>query len=304
MDDVTQKVAYLELTQKDQKREIREQAQLQYQGQIEHSNKQLQSTIEDLQKTQQQLVLAEKMASMGRLVTGVAHEINTPLGNAVLGTSALADDIKGIEAKFFSQTMTKKEFKKSLNGMSELLKVVTSSLTKAANLVQTFKLVSVDQQKFSKNSFNVYENILLLVESFNSKLIAQDVVINIKGNKEIMITSYPDALNQVLNQLLNNSLIHGFKSHEKGTITFEISLEEKNCNIKYSDNGQGISEAHSDQIFDPFFTTDRGQGCIGLGLHVVFNLVQYVLKGDIKYQSSPVKGSQFLIKIPIDIEAK
>ena len=137
MDDVTQQVAFLELTQRDQQRAIREQAQLQYQGQIEHSNKQLQFTINDLKKTQQQLVLAEKMASMGRLVTGVAHEINTPLGNAVLGTSALVDDIKGIKARFFSQTMTKSDFEKSLNGISEFLNVITSSLTKAANLVQT-----------------------------------------------------------------------------------------------------------------------------------------------------------------------
>ena len=240
------------------------------------------------------------MATMGRLVAGVAHEINTPLGNAVLGTSALVDDVKVIEEKFLTQTMTKKDFKHFLDVVPPLLNVITTALSKAANLVQSFKLVSVDQQEFSLKRFNVSEKISQLANDFSSRFIEQGVVINITGKEDIIAISYPDALYQILSQLINNSLTHAFKNQENGKIFFEINLDIDSCTILYSDNGQGISKEDIHHIFDPFFTTGREQGCIGLGLHVVFNLVHQVLQGEIKCQDSLLNGTQFTIVMPIN----
>lgn len=299
VDDVTQKVELAELQQSSHEREIREQEQLHYQGEIEEKNDQLHSTIFDLKKTRDQLVLSEKMAALGRLVAGVAHEINTPLGNAIMGVSFIREQTQGLQKKYEDNKMQKQEFTNFLTVMPTITTEVEQSLTRVANLVQSFKLVSTDQESFTKKSFQVGEYIGMLLETIHSELKVYDPEIIIQGQKDSTLFSYPKAFFQVINQLLFNSLHHGFEIGKKGTIVFDLSTVDNRFILKYSDDGRGIPSKDLNHIFDPFFTTERGQGMVGLGLHIVFNLVHHVLEGKIECTSQVGKGTTYTISIPL-----
>lgn len=253
----------------------------------------------ELKMIQDHLMESKKMAALGELVAGVAHEINTPIGIGVTGMSALDDKTREICQLYEKDDLTKEDFEKFLKTVSEASFAVLSNLQRAAELISTFKQVAVDQSSEDQRSFRMKDYISDTLLSMRPRLKKSKHTIIINCPDEIEFTSYPGAFSRIITNLLMNSLVHGFDNIEKGQIVFDISVRDNYLEFRYRDNGVGIKEDIRERIFDPFVTTKRGQGGAGLGMHIVYNLVTQTLKGQISCDSTPGKGTEFIIKIPI-----
>jgi predicted ATPase/signal transduction histidine kinase/tRNA A-37 threonylcarbamoyl transferase component Bud32 len=267
-------------------------------------NEELATTLQQLQATQQQLVESEKMAALGNLVAGVAHEINTPVGLGVTGASQLDLLTKDLTQLFDSKRMKRSNLQKYLNSVNQISALILKNLNRSADLVKSFKQVAVDQTSEQQRKFNLKTYLQDIILSLTPKLkhTPHHIVINCDDN--IVLNSYPGVFSQVLSNLVMNSLIHGFQERPTaGQIT--ISAQENNGKtekrlvLRYSDNGQGIPNEVIDKIFEPFFTTNRQGGGSGLGLHIVYNLVTHKLNGTIHCESLVGEGTTFTMKIPI-----
>ena len=256
----------------------------------------------ELKMAQDHLMQSEKMAVLGELVAGVAHEINTPIGIGVTGMSALeerSNDIKKIYAK---NDLTQDDFENYINTVSEASTTVLSNLQRAAEMVRTFKQVAADQSSERRRTFKLKEYINDIIFSMRPRLKKTRHMITVKCPDDLELETYPGALSRIVTNLVMNSLIHGFDKKEKGKIVFDIKREKEGLLFKYSDNGKGMEQEVVGKIFDPFFTTRRGQGGTGLGLHIVYNLVTQTLNGTIECNSKPGKGTVFFIRIPFEVK--
>jgi predicted ATPase/signal transduction histidine kinase/tRNA A-37 threonylcarbamoyl transferase component Bud32 len=268
-------------------------------------NEELATTLQQLQTTQQQLVESEKMASLGNLVAGVAHEINTPVGLGVTGASQLDLLTKNLTQLFDSKRMKRSDLQKYLNSVTQISALILKNLNRSADLVKSFKQVAVDQTSEQQRKFNLKTYLQDIILSLTPKFknTSHQIVINCDDN--IVLFSYPGVFSQVLSNLVMNSLIHGFQEQPAaGQITISAQKDndkektEKRLVLRYSDNGQGIPNEVIDNIFEPFFTTNRQGGGSGLGLHIVYNLVTHKLNGSIRCQSVIGEGTTFTIGIP------
>ncbi len=253
----------------------------------------------ELKMIQDHLMESKKMAALGELVAGVAHEINTPIGIGVTGMSTLEERTKEIFRSYDKDDLTQEEFENFLKIVSEASFTVLSNLQRASELISTFKQVAVDQSSEEQRSFKLKDYISDTLLSMRPRLKKTKHTINVNCPEDLEFTSYPGAFSRIVTNLLMNSLIHGFDGIEKGEIVFDISIKDNYFLFRYSDNGKGIENEIRDKIFDPFFTTKRGQGGAGLGMHIVYNLVTQTLNGQIECFSKPGKGTEFLITIPI-----
>lgn len=269
------------------------------QKQLEGFNKNLESKIvektEDLKQAQEQLIFSEKMASLGSLVGGVAHEINTPIGIGVTGVSHLVETINELDKKYTNNTMTEEAFKNFLSTSLEISHLIHTNLVRAANLVKSFKQVAVDQISEEKRTFLLKEYLKEVLLSINSITKKKEIKINVICDDNLEVTTYPGALSQILTNLVMNSFIHGFRDKKEGEIDINISKNDKKLSIIYKDNGNGISENNLSKIFNPFFTTNREFGGSGLGLSVIYNIITKSLKGKISCESKINKGTEFRI---------
>ncbi|MCP4131448.1 MAG: response regulator [bacterium] len=269
---------------------------------LQITNESLIESLETLKKTKDQLVQSEKMASLGSLVTGVAHEINTPLGVGITAASFLEDTVNQFSAEHASLTEEVPGFDKLANKIVTASSTILKNLERAATLVGNFKLVAVDQTSDEKRLFRVkdYINNVLLTLYPRLKEGGHSIRVNCPDNLEIL--SYPGAFSRILNNLIMNSLIHGFDGQEKGEVLVDISLEEDELCFQYHDDGIGMDEYQVKRIFDPFYTTKRGSGGTGLGMYIVYNLVIQTLRGEIFCTSRLSKETAFKIVIPIESE--
>jgi signal transduction histidine kinase len=260
----------------------------------------LEENIKVLKETQDILVKSEKLASLGAIVAGVAHEINTPIGNALVTAST----IREIVNEFSSQAINGKLTHSALNNFLKLCKegsqLVESSLVRASELIQSFKQVAVDQSSERRRTFNLAETIRETLLTLKHTFKNTPFLIETKVADNIVMDSFPGALGQVITNLLNNALIHGFETCEHGTMKISADqISAETIAIRFSDNGNGIDETNIKHIFDPFFTTKFGQGGSGLGLNVVDNIVHRILGGTISVVSELGEGTEFIIEIPI-----
>ena len=262
------------------------------------TNRNLIDSIENLNNTRDQLVQNEKMAALGELVAGVAHEINTPVGIGVTAASHLQDAVILFTKKFNDENITKTEFSAFLHNANEGSEILLNNLQRAAKLIRSFKQIAVDQTSENRRSFNIKETIEETLLSLQPK--TKQTLINIKLEcpENIEIDSYPGSYSQIISNLITNSLIHGYEENQKGTIKITVKINENNILISYSDDGSGIPEENVSKIFDPFFTTRRGSGGSGLGLHLVFNIITQQLKGEILLSNKQTKGISFEIILP------
>jgi len=268
---------------------------------LEQKTQALKDSLQVIQQTQNQLVESEKMASLGELVAGVAHEINTPIGLAVTESSFLEYKTSEIAKKYRTSTMKRSDLEKYMKTVTEASVGILKNLNRAANLIQNFKQVAVDQSSEQKRQINVNQYLDEILVSLRPKYKRTTHKISVNCPDDIDIVTYPGAFYQVISNLIMNSLIHGFETIDNGKMIFNISLQETHVLIDYSDNGKGIDSDHINKIFDPFFTTKRGKGGTGLGLHIVYNLVVQNLKGKITCSSKPDKGCRFLITLPVKL---
>jgi len=280
---------YLDVTE-DRKRE----------RELWEAHEQLRTAHTQLQATQQQLVQAEKMASMGRLVAGMAHEINTPIGTVITSASFLNDKLE----EFISQVETKPVKRTDFQNFLELVRMSTTlimtNISRAADLVQSFKQVSVDQTHDARRLFDLkgYFEEALLGLSVTWNRLGHDVKLECPAN--LGVDTYPGALTHILSNFITNSVIHGYNEGERGH--FEITvrrLDRNRIELIYQDDGKGISEEHLPKVFEPFFTTRRNAGSLGLGLHIVYNLVASRLGGTVSITSAPGQGTRITVQFPV-----
>ena len=265
---------------------------------LQNTNQELAKTLENLKATQQQLIESEKMAALGGLVAGVAHEINTPIGMGVTMASTLVN-----ASKLFASTYKQGKLKRS--ALNSYLKttmkgsqLLLDNLQRAAELVQSFKQVAVDQTSFLKRRFAVKEYISSTLLSLDLKLKQGKHQVKVSGDESIILHSYPGAFSQVITNLAMNSMIHAYKDGKSGLLCFDLILEGDQVRIEYSDDGCGIPPENLNKIFEPFFTTARNKGGTGLGLHIVYNLVTQKMKGTIRCESKIGQGTKFIIRLP------
>ncbi|MEH2407810.1 trifunctional serine/threonine-protein kinase/ATP-binding protein/sensor histidine kinase [Nostoc sp.] len=259
----------------------------------------LSQAVQDLKVTQKQLVESEKMAALGGLVAGVAHEINTPVGTSITVASTLAD-----ETRSFIRAVEQGQLKRSvLNNYLEIAKestdLILSNLNRAGELVQSFKQVAVDQTSLEHRTFLVKQYLEEIVASLNPKLKQASHTLTVTGDETVIINSYPGALAQIVTNLVMNSLTHAYQLHESGQLRIQVKLEGETVVIQYSDDGYGIPPENLNKIFEPFFTTARQKGGSGLGLHIVYNLVTQKLQGTIDVHSEIEKGTLFTVTLPL-----
>lgn len=270
----------------------------------EITNAELKNTLETLQKTQEQLIQSEKMVSLGTLVAGVAHEINTPIGVSVTAASFMQENSHKLMELFESGKLKRSDMEKYFKLSIETNDILLINLSKASNLIKSFKQIAVDQSNEEKRMFNVNNYINEVLLSLNPKLKMTKLIVNTDCPKNLEIYSCPGGLSQILTNLLVNSIIHAYDEGEEGTISIKISTENDTMKFIYSDDGKGISKDTVSKIFDPFFTTKRGTGGTGLGLNIVYNIVTQQYCGTIKCESVFGNGTTFIINIPIQRTTK
>jgi signal transduction histidine kinase len=273
-----------------------------YEKDLETVNGQLRLSLETLEKTRDQLVQSEKMAALGELVAGVAHEINTPVGVGVTAASFLDAKTHEVKKIYEAGALKRSELENYLQTVEEVSNSILINMERAAELVSSFKQVAVDQSSENRRQFNLREYIHEILLSLRPRYKKTEHTIEVSCEDDIELNSFPGAFSQILNNLIMNSLVHGFQKIEKGIITVAISRQEKNILFVYRDNGRGMGPEEREKVFDPFYTTMRGKGGTGLGMSIVFNLVTQTLKGGIECESSPGKGVVFIMKFPEHLE--
>jgi len=267
---------------------------------LKESNQELLSTLEKLHQFQGKLVESEKMASLGDMVAGVAHEVNTPIGLGVTASTLLSDRLNEIKTAFEDKTLKSSHLKKFLNEGQENVGIIYRNLTRAANLISSFKKVAVNQSNEDTCLFNVNDLLNEVVLTLAPDINQTPYRIELNCPDNLSVTSKPGPINQILINLILNSIIHGFEGRKYGTVYITVMPLSHQLNIHYKDDGIGIDESIKNKVFEPFTTTKRGSGGSGLGLHLVYNLVTQALGGGIELQSEKGHGVNFDISFPID----
>lgn len=262
-------------------------------------NNRLQKTLDDLQHMQNLLVQSEKLASLGSLVAGVAHELNTPIGTGVTVVSTIND--KCIELRrLVDKGIRRSQLDTLLNDIEQASLIAQSSLGRAARLINDFKQVAVDQTSSRRRRFELHELLREMMAAVRLRHKHAPVAIEVVAPPGIAMDSYPGTLEQILSNLVDNAVIHGAEGRDGCLITITAQPHEGGVQISVADNGNGIAAEHLPKLFDPFFTTRLGKGGSGLGLSIVFSLVSGMLGGQVTVESSLGKGTHFTLELPLN----
>ncbi|WP_042063331.1 ATP-binding protein [Aeromonas allosaccharophila] len=267
---------------------------------LSEANNQLGKAYDDLKQAQQTLVESEKIASLGSLVAGVAHEINTPIGISVTASSYLQERVADFKSHIDSKQLSRSYLNEFTVNLDESMQLLQSNLRRASELIASFKQVAVDQSSEARYNFSLADNLHQVVVSLGHKLKKSQCEVDIQCDPKLSIFSFPGSFTQIYSNLILNSINHGFDNWDKPKkITIKVEQQGEELFIDYSDNGRGIPPEILPRIFDPFVTSKRGQGGSGLGTHIIYNLVVQLLKGRISCASEPGNGAQFHIRLPI-----
>ena len=264
------------------------------------SNDELRQAVHNLDQARVELVRGEKLAGLGSLVAGVAHELNTPIGNSAMAASTLLHEVKHFKQQFDAGILRKSELQTFLNRCSEGTELIVSASHRAADLVASFKQVAVDQTSDRRRRFELDEVVKDVLRSISPSFKGREWTIDSDIAAHIQCDGYPGPLGQVIGNLVQNAVFHGFRDRKQGHIQIAATLTEPGqMRITVRDDGHGIPADALGRIFDPFFTTRLGQGGSGLGLTIVHNLVTTVLGGRISVESTPGVGSCFTLDLPL-----
>ncbi|GAA5135379.1 sensor histidine kinase [Thalassotalea piscium] len=260
---------------------------------VKNRTKTLEQTLEQFIKTKNELADADKMASLGRLVVGVAHEINTPVGIAITAASLIQDKNEHILTSFNSNTLTRTQLQEYLAATEQTIKLLDTNLRRASDLVTDFKGVAVLSEEECRSVFTIgtlLSNIFNHLQSVSDK---ERFKVNIICPPNINAYQDPAVITRIVANLYSNSVKHGFDETEEGIITITVTVANSIIALTYQDNGVGVPTSGVTKIFEPFYTTKRGQGGTGLGLHIVYNLVTQSLGGEISYDGTFTHGAKF-----------
>ena len=266
---------------------------------VESAHTDLSSVLVTLKQAQTNLITSEKMASLGSLVAGIAHELNTPIGNSLLTATALADMVTEFE-KQYAQGGIKRSALEALMADTKLAcGILANSLRRAADLITSFKQVAVDQTSDQRRRFELREVVHDTLATFQAQLRRANCEAQVDCSPGLVLDSYPGSVGQVLSNLINNALLHAFDGRASATISISArALNDEQVLLVFSDDGIGMPPKILHQVFDPFFTTKMGQGGSGLGMNIVYNIITGMLGGAIHLESSADSGTIVTINIP------
>ncbi len=268
---------------------------------LKNTNEELFQAYQNLKEAQKQLIESETMASLGSLVAGIAHEINTPLGIAVTAHTLINEQVKQITKLSQQNKLDPHNIEEIVDIINEADEILNANLNRASQLIKSFKQVAVDSSSQSKYLFNLNQNINQTIMSLSNIIKKEHLKIEIKCPNNCQINSYPGALNQIYTNLIMNSVYHAFENmHEQKTINISVNIINDNVVIHYRDNGCGINPDIISKIFEPFVTTKRGHGGSGLGANIIYNLTTKVLGGKIECSNlePPLHGAYFVLTFP------
>ena len=265
---------------------------------LEVQNAALNEALHKLQVAQGELVRQEKMASLGGLVAGVAHEINTPLGICVTATSHLVQELKLTREELAAGTMTEDSLNSFLDIVDQSLRIMTTNTQRAASLVRSFKQVAVDQSSGDIRNFKLCSYVQEVLLSLQPKLKGRPIKVELDCPPDLVLDSSPGAVSQIITNMVVNSLLHGFERDQPGRIAIRVAQEGEQVRFDYADDGVGMDQETLGKLFDPFFTTKRGTGGSGLGAHILYNLVTGALGGTVTAESAPGEGLRYQLRFP------
>ncbi|TDO99445.1 sensor histidine kinase [Marinomonas balearica] len=279
-------------------------ANLDLQQTVLKRNQELKKTLEDLQTAQGHLVESEKMAALGQLVCGVAHEVNTPLGVAITSLSILGEEIHKLKTSYDSGTLDEPTFMSFIEHALSAHDIAEVNMRRAATLIHEFKQTSADQSHRVLVTLELKTLIDSIIASLTPIYEPHQVEFVLDIPDALYVTTYSESIDQILTNLVNNTCIHGFQaSNQRHNLIFiKVFVQGKDFVIDYQDNGVGISDSIAKNIFTPFFTTNRSNGGSGLGLSVIYNLVSQKLAGEIRViEQDASLGAHFQIRLPITL---
>jgi signal transduction histidine kinase len=259
----------------------------------------LRQSLEELRITQSHLVQAEKLASLGRLVAGVAHEINTPVGNSLTIASTLINKADRFEAYAARGELRRSVLTEFIASIREVASLIMTNLIHAGDLIQSFKQVAADRNISDRRIFDLDQTTEQIIRGLRSGLRHQNLTVTVECESNLLANSYPEPYGQMLTNLFLNSVAHAFPDGKPGSVHIAVRASGKDdVEIQFSDDGCGMNPEVKRQAFDPFFTTRRGQGSTGLGLHIVHNIVTNRLGGRINLDTKPGGGTKIRIIMP------
>jgi C4-dicarboxylate-specific signal transduction histidine kinase len=266
---------------------------------LSRSNRELHQALATLEQARDELVNSEKLAALGRLVAGVAHELNTPLGNGRMAITTLVDKLANFERNV-AEGLRRSQLESFIESVRTSTEIAERNLVRASDLIGSFKQVAADRTASRRRKFRLREIVDEVILTLSPSMKGQPVELRVDLPRDLWLDSYPGELGQVLTNLIENCVTHAFKGCERCSITIDAKLHDpENVLIRVSDNGTGMAADIARRAFDPFFTTTLGRGGTGLGLFIVHNAVTNVLGGTISLDSQPGMGTRFELCIPL-----
>ncbi|MRJ41576.1 MULTISPECIES: sensor histidine kinase [Idiomarina] len=295
--DLERRKHELETRQDSLENEIRQRQAVE--SELRKTNQRLQTSLSALERAQDQLLESEKMASLGGLVAGITHDVNTPIGVSVTAATLIRDRLLDTEQALHNRELTQTQLETFLAQGKEALNVVERNLARASDLISSFKQVAVDQTSEATRDINIKAYLTDVIQALQPQLRHTEHRISVSCPEHLEARCPAGALAQIFTNLIMNSVIHGFEAKPKGNIDITIARSQDRLHVIYQDNGKGLDQQQLKQLFDPFFTTKQKQGGSGLGTHIVRNLVTQTLAGEIRAESAPNQGLRYVIEFPL-----
>ncbi|MBD3585925.1 sensor histidine kinase [Salinimonas sp. HHU 13199] len=268
-------------------------------NELRKRNTELARSMDTLNQAKDQLLESERMATLGGLVAGITHDVNTPIGVSVTAASFLEDRLNKLQKQFEDKTLTAGQMENFLDESHQTTSLLMKNLQRACELIESFKQISVDQTSDAERKFNLGEYIDEVMQSLKPSFKHTTHKFNIECPDDLVIRCAPGVIAQIITNMVMNSLIHGFDGIHNGRVQLTVLVEGDEVIMDYSDNGKGLTEGQLDKLFDAFFTTRRSEGGSGLGTHIMYNLVTQALNGTITPTSAPGKGLSYHIRFPL-----
>ncbi|WP_235956468.1 sensor histidine kinase [Grimontia sedimenti] len=267
---------------------------------LKRDKEQLTEMLESLKSAQDKLIETEKLSSLGSLVAGVSHEINTPLGISVTMASTLETEHLSFLEKLKTGEIRREDLDNFESHSADAYSVMNRSLQRASELINSFKQVANDQTSEQLREFELGTLMREIYSTLHHQIKNRPIQFSLHAEDDLVMSSYPGPIGQVFTNLFNNSILHGFDQDGQGEISLTLSREEGRIRWLYRDSGKGLSGEGLKRIFEPFYTTRLGKGGSGMGMHIVYSIVVNMLQGDIKVYND--NGAVFDISIPASIQ--
>ncbi|WP_426416686.1 ATP-binding protein [Aestuariirhabdus sp. LZHN29] len=300
--EVTLEGLVIDITERKQAEEEVQRLNAQLEDRVEERTQDLQQSVQRLTELQSQLIESEKQASLGNLVAGVAHEINTPIGICITAASHLERSTAELLSKIEDQELKRSELVHFMSILNEGLQLIQNNIRITSDLISSFKLMAADKNNEEMRDFYLHEYLGEMIKGVTPRLQTDGHRVDLRCPDNLMLHSYPGAFYQIITNLVNNSIEHGFAHTPNGQITIDVESSDKLVRLVYSDNGIGVNDEVRKRIFEPFFSASATRSK-GLGLNIVYNTVTQMLQGQIHCSSEPGHGICFEIEVPLRLNS-